>query len=108
MKVGVVIGKFYPFHVGHANMILQATKHVDTLLVMPCFTDGETMPIHVRTECIQDWVNSVKDSITDCVIQVEPITDKLPASEDSRTSDYEVSKVWAEWLKKKHPNVTHF
>lgn len=108
MKVGVVIGKFYPFHKGHEYMIKEASKHVERLYVLPCFTDGETIPIQVRQEWVQDFVDNNRDDLFSKEVIVDKVIDQLPSSSDGRTSDYKVSEAWAKYLKNRFPDLTHF
>lgn len=42
-KTGLIVGKFYPFHQGHLNMILAAKMQVDTLHIFVC---SETVRDH--------------------------------------------------------------
>ncbi|MGL5744315.1 MAG: AAA family ATPase [Cetobacterium sp.] len=111
MRVGCVIGKFYPFHNGHAFMIEEAAKHVDKLYVLACFTDGETIPIGIREEWLQTFVNCNQVELEGygCkTIIVDKVIDQLPSSSDGRTSDFKVSEVWAKYLKNRFPDITHF
>lgn len=104
--VGIVIGKFYPFHKGHVSLIERALEKVNKLYIMTCFTDGETIPVTARRDWIQDWVDNHYDG--DKEIIVDMITKQLGSSEDGRTSDPIVSKVWAEYLKNRFKDLTHF
>ncbi|MGL4948789.1 MAG: AAA family ATPase [Anaeroplasmataceae bacterium] len=106
MKTGIVIGKFIPFHKGHVYLIEEASKKVDRLYVLPCFTDGELIPIGVRKEWVQDWVDNHYGGT--CEIIVDIMIDQLPSSSDGRVSDYNVSATWASYLKNRFPDITHF
>lgn len=111
MRVGCVIGKFYPFHNGHAFMIREAAKHVDKLYILACFTDGETIPIGVREQWLHGFVNESREELValNCKnIVVDKVIDQLPSSSDGRTSDFKVSEVWAKYLKNRFPDITHF
>lgn len=102
MKVGVIIGKFYPLTRGHKAMIDNILKKVDKLYVCPTFTHGETIPIGVRAEWIRDLYKDVK------AVVVHPIVKQLGDSADGKSSDENVARKWAEYLKKKFPDLTHF
>lgn len=104
--VGIVIGKFYPMHKGHVKLIERALEKVNKLYIMACFTDGETIPVTARKAWLQDWVDNHYTG--DKEIVVDMITKQLGSSEDGRTSDPNVSKVWAEYLKNRFKDLTHF
>ena len=49
---GVVIGKFYPFHLGHAYLIKTALKNVKDLTVIVCDRKGQTISGQLRAKWI--------------------------------------------------------
>lgn len=108
MKVGCIIGKFYPLHKGHIFMFEEGLKQVDKLYILPCFTDGETIPITTRKKWVSKAVEELKTKYPNKEIVVEAITKQFMNSSDGRSADYEVSRQWAEHLKYVYPDITHF
>ena len=60
MTLGVTIGKFNPFHVGHDHLIATAKAQVDELIVFIGVRAGETVPAHVRAE----WIRELHPDVT--------------------------------------------
>ncbi|KAJ1550919.1 hypothetical protein HK096_004236, partial [Nowakowskiella sp. JEL0078] len=53
-KSGLIIGKFYPFHVGHKFLINNALTHVDKLVVILCYKLGENPEGKVRLQAMKE------------------------------------------------------
>lgn len=70
MIKGFVIGKFYPFHLGHMYLIDVARAHCDHLIVWVCEKATQTVPGHVRSNWIKELypdveVRLVPDTLSD-------------------------------------------
>ncbi len=61
MTRGLVLGKFLPYHAGHAHLIRTARAAVDELVVLVCSIEREPIPGALRFR----WV---RDSHPDCVV----------------------------------------
>lgn len=60
-KRGLVLGKFLPYHAGHAHLIASARAQVDELVVLVCSIEREPIPGPLRHE----WV---RRSHPDCTV----------------------------------------
>ena len=59
MTLGITIGKFYPFHLGHHYLIEQAKAQVDHLVVLVGYKPTQTIPGTVRA----DWIRSLHSDV---------------------------------------------
>ena len=41
MKLGVIVGKFLPLHLGHVNFINRSSTMVDKLIVVVCYSNRD-------------------------------------------------------------------
>lgn len=69
-RTGVVIGKFYPPHLGHHFLIESASLQCDLLFVLVCWKPEQTIPADTRIACIREVhpevrVISVEDILAD-------------------------------------------
>ena len=69
MSRGLVLGKFLPYHAGHAHLIRTARAQVDELVVLVCSIEREPIPGALRYR----WV---RDSHLDC--QVVHVAEEVP------------------------------
>ncbi len=53
-KTGLVIGKFYPFHLGHQFLIQTALNGCEKLTVIICQTDRYIIPVETRAKWIKN------------------------------------------------------
>jgi len=53
MTLGITIGKFYPFHLGHHYLIQQAKAQVDHLVVLVGYKLAQAIPGTIRTNWIR-------------------------------------------------------
>lgn len=104
MKTVAIIGKFMPMTKGHLGMIEHYSKKYqdDKVYVFVCYTEGETFPIDIR----YSWVKRATEHLPN--VEVKYVLEQLGSSTDGRTSVKSVSKVWAKWLKRVYPEITHF
>lgn len=58
---GLVLGKFYPFHNGHAHLIDTAIKQCKTVHVMVCSLKRETIPGELRYNWIKEHYKKNKN-----------------------------------------------
>lgn len=108
MKTAVIIGKFYPLHDGHIDMIERALEMFDKVHVLVC------------TNSTQTWGNLTPEDRTTAVVYslnyyYPELTSKLEVHHfddsnmpDAVESDNEVSRVWAKFLVNRFPDMTHF
>lgn len=79
---GLVLGKFLPYHAGHAHLIRSARAAVDQLTVLVCSLAREPIPGALRFR----WV---RDANPDC--RVVHVTDEVPQAPD------EDAEFWPTW-----------
>jgi HTH-type transcriptional repressor of NAD biosynthesis genes len=100
MRKGFVFGKFMPFHKGHEGMIRFALSHCDSLSVLICCSNRETLPAAVR----QSWVEATFRDEPRIRVQVYQYDESaLPNTSETSAS---VSAVWAEQFKLLLPGHT--
>jgi HTH-type transcriptional repressor of NAD biosynthesis genes len=100
MRKGFVFGKFMPFHKGHEAMIRFALLHCDTLSVLICCSNKETLPAAVR----QSWVEAAFRDEPRIQVQVYQYDERsLPNTSETSAS---VSAVWAKQFKLLFPDHT--
>lgn len=98
MRKGFVFGKFMPFHKGHEAMIRFALSHCDTVSVLVCCSNRETLPAALR----QSWVETTfRDEPRVQVILYQYDERSLPNTSETSAS---VSAVWAEQFKLLFPD----
>lgn len=104
MTVLAVIGKFYPMTKGHLQMIEHFAHkyHRGRVYVFVCYTQGETIPVDIR----YSWVKRATSHLAN--VEIKYVIEQLGDSKDRKSSDPNVSKVWAQWLIKHYPEITHF
>ncbi len=54
MRLGVTVGKFYPFHQGHEHLLQSAAAQVDRLVVLLCYKPGQELPGRERAAWIRE------------------------------------------------------
>lgn len=81
MTVGVTIGKFNPFHLGHDHLIRVAKSQVDRLVVIVAERSDQTIPGHRRA----DWISSTHPDVE--VLVTPDDLPELPAPWAERTLD---------------------
>lgn len=96
MKVGLVIGKFMPLHRGHEYLIEFAKLHCDKVIVLVCANESEPITPCIRFKLISDYYEA------DSQVKIERFEKDMP---DAAYSSREISKVWADVLKKDYPQV---
>ncbi len=93
MRSGLIIGKFYPLHLGHLSLIEFGIKQCDQLHVLICAADTEYIPGEIRLKWIQLSFGNDEN--------VLPVLYNYSESElpNTSVSSKEVSKVWAQKIK---------
>ena len=105
-KIGCYIGKFYPFHEGHGYVIKESLKSLDKLIILICWEDGQTIPLEIRRESIMDFC---KDNNLLDKVEIQECLDSLQIGvEYEGKSDYNLSKVWSDYLIERFTEITHF
>jgi HTH-type transcriptional repressor of NAD biosynthesis genes len=83
MARGLVLGKFLPYHAGHAHLIRAARARVDELVVLVCSIEREPIPGALRFR----WV---RDSHSDC--RVVHVAEEVPQAPE------ESDEFWPIWV----------
>lgn len=81
-NTGLIIGKFYPFHLGHQYLIKTALQQVKKLTIIICQTNRYLIPVETR-------VSWIKEIFPDIEIRIICHESRL----DSTSTD--ISKEWA-------------
>ncbi len=89
MKTGLVLGKFYPLHSGHINLIEFAQKQCDELIVLICASDKENIPGFVRLQWLKETFKNTQKIKPTLLSYSE---EELP---NTSVSSKDVSKIWA-------------
>jgi HTH-type transcriptional repressor of NAD biosynthesis genes len=76
-RTGLIIGKFYPPHLGHLSLIERAAREVDHLVVLVMATQMETVPLERRVA----WMTASTEHLT--FVTVLGILDDAPVHYDS-------------------------
>ncbi len=99
MVTGLILGKFYPLHVGHIGLIEFAEKNCDFLYLLICASDKEAIRGKIRLQ----WI---KESFTH-KLNVRPILLNYSEKElpNTSVSSEDVSKIWAAKISPIFPNV---
>ena len=84
MTRGLVLGKFLPYHAGHAHLIRAARAQVDELVVLVCSVEREPIPGALRFR----WV---RDSHPDC--RVVHVAEEVPQAPED---DLEFWPIWTD------------
>jgi HTH-type transcriptional regulator, transcriptional repressor of NAD biosynthesis genes len=83
---GLVLGKFLPYHAGHAHLITTARAQVDELVVLVCSLERESIPGTRRF----GWV---RDSHTDC--RIVHVAEEVPQAPED---DAEFWPIWTDLI----------
>lgn len=86
MRRGLVLGKFLPYHAGHAHLIATARAAVDELTVLVCSIAREPIPGALRYR----WV---RDSHPDC--RVVHVAEEVPQAPDDDPAFW---PIWTELI----------
>ena len=99
MTRGLVLGKFYPLHVGHISLIEFSVTKCDELIILICASDRETIPGEIRLQWIQEtFINN--SNITPTLLNYSE--QDLP---NTSVSSKRVSQVWATKIQEILPSL---
>jgi NadR type nicotinamide-nucleotide adenylyltransferase len=87
-RTGLIIGKFYPLHLGHLSLIERAAQQTDRLVVLVMATQIETIPLERRVV----WVTAATSHLAG--VTVLGVLDDAPVHYDSEiawTAHHEVT-----------------
>ena len=82
-RTGLVIGKFMPFHQGHAYLIRTAADSVENLTVIVCDTSGYEIPAETR----KSWIREAFPNVDVRILNHDKSLD---------SDSIDVSKKWAD------------
>lgn len=102
MNKGFVLGKYYPFHLGHKAKIDFALTKCDFLYVIVCASETETIDVTTRANWIRDTFSKNKN------IQVIEFSYSEEDLASSSESSIEISKQWSKVLLELVPDVDIF
>jgi HTH-type transcriptional repressor of NAD biosynthesis genes len=95
-----VFGKFLPFHKGHEAMINFALSKCDSLTVLVCCSDKESIPDSFR----KAWIEKTFEKQKNIEIRTfNYLESELPNTSESSK---DVSKIWADIFKKQLPDYS--
>lgn len=111
-RVGVVVGKFNPPHLGHLHLIEKGAAQVETLFVLLCDRPDQTIAVDRRRVWLEDAVpQNVTILLTpdDLALANEPwaqrALDLLPAPPDVVFTSEDWGSGWAELMGARHVMV---
>lgn len=89
MVRGLVLGKFYPLHTGHIDLIKFALPYCDELIVWLCASSKETLSGRLRLEWIKETFKGFE--------KVMPVLFQYDESElpNTSVSSLYASQLWA-------------
>lgn len=96
MLTGFILGKFMPLTKGHVALINFGLESCDNLIVAVCSLKSEPIEGSLRYKWLKKQYGSNKR------IKIVHITEELPGSSESSR---EISKLWADYLKVRFPEV---
>lgn len=108
MKTAVIIGKFYPLHDGHIDMIERALLQFDKVHVLVCTNSTQTWGNITPEERTTAVVYSLNYHYPELAAKMEVHHFDDSDMPDAVESDNDVSRVWAEFLVNRFPDMTHF
>jgi len=105
MRTGLIIGEFDPPHNGHMALFKHASRKCNFLNIYVTDSDknrSKRLKLEDRVAVISEEIGTFPEH--ECVITIIGEKVALPNSKHSCRS---VSKMWADYLNRKFPNVTH-
>ena len=76
-RVGFYPGTFDPVTLGHRDIFLRAAQLVDRLVIGVAINlnKGPMFTLEERVEMVRDELDTAKDKLNDCVVEVRPYDD---------------------------------
>lgn len=109
MKKGLVVGKFYPFHSGHAYLIETALKHSDQVVVLVVDRSTQVFPGEERANWIREIFPQVDVRVVldienddDSKLWAEYTIDMLGYAPDTVFTSEDYGTAYAQFLGAKH------
>lgn len=99
---GLLLGKFMPFHTGHAAMIDFALQHTDRLDVLVCVHPDEAIDGSIRYQWVKTHYAG-NAAVHVQLVSYDPLL--LPATSESSEA---AAQKWAAWLRQHYPGITLF
>ena len=101
MKVGLVLGKFYPLHKGHLGLIRFASSHCDLLYVLVCASDKEEISGTIRLSWIKEALENEFFEDNQVMPEVVPILLNYSEQDlpNTSVSSKKVANIWASKIK---------
>lgn len=94
-KSAYILGKFYPFHLGHKHLIDTASKHSQKVTVLVCSLPTEDIPGEVRYNWVKD---TYKDNYN---VSVKWCSEVLPQYPEEHTDFW---NIWVDVAKRYCPD----
>jgi HTH-type transcriptional regulator, transcriptional repressor of NAD biosynthesis genes len=98
-KKALVFGKFMPIHKGHLALIEFAKSQSETLVVSMSYTPNDPINPQLR----QSWLKQLFDNQADIELAFE-----LDDFNDDGLSLFEATKLWANFIRKRFPDIDAF
>ena len=98
-KQGLVFGKFMPIHKGHLALIDFANSQCESLIVSMSYTSNDPIDPHLRLE----WLTQLFDNQPNIEFAFE-----LDDFNDAGLPLFEATKLWADFIRKRFPNINAF
>ena len=112
MSLGLTVGKFYPFHLGHDLLLRTAKAQVDRLVVLIGYKPTQQLPVDVRSAWIRELHPDVEviDVLEDIPEAPEPCAQRAldllaPRRPDLVFTSEDYGPVWAELMGARHVSV---
>jgi HTH-type transcriptional repressor of NAD biosynthesis genes len=103
-SLGITVGKFMPFHLGHKHMIDTALDSLDRLIVLVSGREDDLIPLSVR---YHDLCETYKDRLNIVIIShVDQSPQVTSVDENGTVLDTEFQNYWVNTFKRFRP--THF
>lgn len=104
-KVGITVGKFMPFHIGHEFMIDFAVSQLDSVDVIVSGNETDIIPLSVRYGWLsQRYANNSK-------VKIHYHIDNIPMGDTDENGTVIDTAFWNQWIKVFRdfsPYATHF
>ncbi len=108
-RIGVVVGKFNPPHLGHLHLIMEGARRVEELFVLLCDRSDQTIPAERR----RGWIEDASPSNVTVIVTPDDLPpsnepwarralEELPAAPDVAFTSEEWGPGWAALMGAEH------